>query len=198
MTSAAATSPFCSTTEFSGEGKCSLFKALVDSSSSKTYKNKQWSGETAWHFQLKNTPQGEGQTSFWLSRQDRTGVLLQTSLFSQEVWQNGFATALTFFSCSLANRHSCTCSFSSSISFLAVSSFSTAWLWLASMSNCNWCTCSKAASWSGKRETCLVSVLHIRWEFLIHFVCHEDRKPGERQKDKRETVQLLVNYKLFW
>lgn len=46
MTSAAATSPFCSTTEFSGEGcsLCSLFKALVDSSSSKTYKNKQWKG----------------------------------------------------------------------------------------------------------------------------------------------------------
>lgn len=107
-------------------------------------------------------------------------------------------TTLTFFSCSLAKRHSCTCSFSSSISFLAVSSISTAWLCLASMSSCSWCTCSKTASWSGKGETCLVSVLHIRWEILIHLVCHGDRKPGERQKDRRETVQLLVNNKSFW
>lgn len=146
----------------------------------------------SWHLQPKSTPQGE-KPDFFVAVQ--TVGLLHTSLFSQEVWQNAFATALTFFSCSLANRHSCTCSFSSSISFLAVSSFSTAWLWLASMSSCNWCTCSKAASWSGKGETCLITVLHIRWEFLIHFVCHEDRKPGERQ---RENVQLLVNNKPFW
>lgn len=43
------------------------------------------SEEISRHFQPKNTPHGESPTSFWLSRQDRTGGLLHTSLFFWEV-----------------------------------------------------------------------------------------------------------------
>lgn len=91
-------------------------------------------------------------------------ALLHMRLFPEKSEQISFTTRLTFFSCSLVNRHSWICSFSASISLLAVSSFSAARLLLASMSDCSWCICSKTASRSEKGETCIASVDWIKWE----------------------------------
>lgn len=113
----------------------------------------------------------QGTTNNGISpRHTRSEILAHLLTFLKSVNRVASQLALTFFSCSLANRNSCICSFNSSISFLAVSSFSTAWLLLASMSDRNWCICSNAASWSEDEETCWVPIYWIKWDFFIIFL----------------------------
>lgn len=185
MTSAAATSPFCSTRRLSGEWQRWLFRAL-ESSRSETCKNEKSELERSPDICSPWTPpQGESQASFlWLfwvafvkQKEFISGNLVghispwpayyfwgscSPAYISKKSEKIRFVTALTFLSCSLASRHSCICSFSSSISFLAASSFSTARLLLASKSDCSWCICSKTASCSEDGDTCLGSVCSIR------------------------------------